>query len=133
MSIKMDNDQNIPINTDACFEYYEQLASQEEVYLEEIEEEVVTILTAYVSSASQNDRSPMTDICVARESDLEIEGPMTNPKINPKINPRMAGDPEAPLVDASEELITGDADDPPLSEEVVQEMLPDSPARGSDL
>lgn len=129
MSIKMDNDQNIPINTDACFEYYEQLASQEEVYLEEIEEEVVTILTAYVSSASQNDRSPMTDICVARESDLEIEGPMTNPKINP----RMAGDPEAPLVDASEELITGDADDPPLSEEVVQEMLPDSPARGSGL
>ena len=32
-----------------------------------------------------------------------------------------------------ENLITGDADDPPLSKEAVEEMLNDSPARGSDL
>jgi hypothetical protein len=45
----MDNDKNIPMDTDA---YDEELASQEELYLEETEEEVRAILTSYVSSAS---------------------------------------------------------------------------------
>jgi hypothetical protein len=128
MSIQMDNDQNIPNDPDACFEYYEQLASQEEVYLEETEVEVVAILTTYVSSAPQNDRSTMIDICGERESEQEIEGPMTNPNNSP----RMAENTNEQLVEASEELITGDADDPPLSEEAVEEMLIDSP-RGSNL
>ena len=101
----MDNDQNIPMDTDA---YYEELAGQEELYLEETEEEVVAILTSYVSLASQNYRSTGIENCGLRESDEQ-------------------------LVDASEELITGDADDPPLSEEAVQGILNDSPARGSDL
>ena len=52
---------------------------------------------------------------------------------DPKNNPRIAESRAEQLVDASEELITGDADDPPLSEEAVQEMLNDSPAGGSDL
>ena len=47
-------------------------------------------------------------------------------------NPRMVGNPDEQLVEAVEELITGDSDDPPLSEDSVQEMLNDSPARGSD-
>lgn len=122
MSIQMDNDQNIPIDKDACFEYYEELASQEELYLEETEEEVVAILTAYVSSTPQNDRSTMIDICLERESDLEIVVPM----ISPKNSPRIAENTNEQLVEASEELITGDADDPPLSEEAVVEMLNDS-------
>jgi hypothetical protein len=46
MSININNDKNIPIDTHAC---YEELASQEELYLEETEEEVVAILTSYVS------------------------------------------------------------------------------------
>jgi hypothetical protein len=125
MSININNDKNIPIDTDAC---YEELASQEELYLEETEEEVVAILTSYVASASQNDHSTV-DICAERESDLEIDGAMTD-QTN---NPRIAGNLDEQLVEASEELITGDADDPPLSEEAVQEMLNDSPARGSDL
>ena len=66
MSI-INNDKNIPIDTDAC---YEQLASQEELYLEETEEEVVAILTSYVSPASQGDHSTIIDICAERESGL---------------------------------------------------------------
>ena len=60
MSMNINNDKNIPIDTDAC---YEKLASQEELYLEETEEEVVAILTSYVSPASQSDRSAIIDIC----------------------------------------------------------------------
>jgi hypothetical protein len=52
---------------------------------------------------------------------------------NANDDPRIAESRDEQLVDASEELITGDADDPPLSEETVQEMLNDSPVRGSDL
>jgi hypothetical protein len=100
MSINVENDNNIPINTDAYYEYYEELASQEELYLEETEEQVVAILTSYVSPASQNYSSTVIENCVLRESDEQ-------------------------LVEASEELITGDADDPPLSEEAVHEMLND--------
>lgn len=43
---------------------------------------------------------------------------------------RIAGSLDAQLNHASEELITGDSDDPPLSEEEVVEMLNDSPAQG---
>jgi len=129
MSINMNNDKNIPIDTDAYYEYYEELASQEELYLEETEEEVSAILTSYVSSASRSVRSIMAENCRLREPDLEIRGSMTDPKNNPRIAESRAEQ----LVDASEELITGDADDPPLSEEAVQEMLNDSPAGGSDL
>ena len=58
MSININNDKNIPIDPDAC---YEELASQEELYLEETEEEVVAILTSYVSPASQSDRSTINN------------------------------------------------------------------------
>jgi hypothetical protein len=129
MSSNMHNDQNIPTDTDVYYEYYEELASQAELYLEETDEEVVAILTSYASSASQNDRSTMIDICGERESDLEIEGAMTALTNNP----RVARDSDEQLVEAVEELITGDSDDPPLSEEAVQEMVNDSPAGGSDL
>lgn len=123
MAIDVNNDKNIPIDTDAG---YEKLASQEELYLEETEEEVVAILTSHVSPASKSDRSTI-DICAERESGLEIEGAMTD-----LTNPRMVGNADEQLVEAIEELITGDSDDPPLSEDSVQEMLNDSPARGPD-
>ncbi len=124
MSINANNNKNIPIDTDAC---YEEVASQEELYLEETEEEVVAILNSYVSPASQSDRSTIIDICAEKESDLEIEGVMTD-----LTSPRMVGNPDEQLVEAVEELITGDSDDPPLSEDPIQEMLNDSPARGPD-
>ena len=126
MSVEKVNDENTSIHTEA---YYEALASQEELYLEETEEEVRAILSSYVSSASRNDRSIVTENCRLREPDLEVRGSMTDPKNNPRI----AESRDEQLVDASEELIPGDVDDPPLSEESVQEMLNDSLARGSDL
>ncbi len=41
MSINMNSDKNIPTDTEA---YYETVASQEEIYLEEVEEELRAIL-----------------------------------------------------------------------------------------
>jgi hypothetical protein len=58
---------------------------------------------------------------------LEIERVTTD-----LTSPPMVGNPDEQLVEAAEELITGDSDDPPLSEDSIQEMLNDSPARGSD-
>jgi hypothetical protein len=55
---------------------------------------------------------------------LEIEGEMTDLR-----SPRMVGNLDEQLVEAIEELITGDSDDPPLSENSVHEMLSDSPER----
>jgi hypothetical protein len=43
MSINMNNGENIPTDTRAC---NEELAAQEEIYLEETEEEVRAILTS---------------------------------------------------------------------------------------
>lgn len=119
MSINVDSDKDIPIETDAYYEYYEELACQEELYLEEIEEEVVTILTSYVSPASQNGLSLVTEYSEFRELDLEVKESMTDPKNDPCL----AEKPDGPLVEAVEELITGDADDPPLSEGAIFEML----------
>jgi len=124
MSINANNNKNIPVDTGAC---YEEVASQEELYLEGTEEEVVAILTSYVSPASKSDRSTIIDICAERESDLEIERVTTD-----LTSPPMLGNPDEQLVEAAEGLITGDSDDPPLSEDSIQEMLNDSRARGSD-
>ena len=48
---------------------------------------------------------------------------------DPKNNPRITESLDKQLNHAAEELITGDSDDPPLSEEEVVEMLNDSPAQ----
>ena len=110
MSININNDKNIPNDSHAC---YEELASQEELYLEETEEEVVAILTSYVSPTSRRDRS-IVDVRAKRESGLEIEVAAD------VTNPRMVTNADEQLVKAIEELITGDSDDPPLSEDSIQ-------------
>jgi hypothetical protein len=125
VSIDVENDNNIPINTDAYYEYYEELASQEELYLEETEEQVVAILTSYVSPASGIARSMVTENCGLREPDLEVRESMTDTKNDPRIAESL----DEQLDDAVEELITGDADDPPFSEEAVVEMLSDAYAQ----
>jgi hypothetical protein len=51
---------------------------------------------------------------------LEIEVAMTD-----VTNPRMVTNADEQLVRAIEELITGDSDDLPLSEDSIQEMLND--------
>jgi hypothetical protein len=82
MPIYWNHDQSLPTDVDA---QYEMIASQEEIYLEETEEELRAILIFADLSPSEN----------ADEQ----------------------------LGDAAEELITGDSDDPPLSEEAVVERL----------
>ena len=111
MSIIANNNKNIPVDTDAC---NEEVASQEELYLEETEEEVVAILTSYVSPASKSDRSTIIDICAERESDLEIERVTTD-----LTSPSMVGNRDEQLVEAAEELITGNLDDSPLNEDSI--------------
>ena len=83
------------------------------------------ILTSYVSPTSKSDR-PRVDACAKRESGLEME------VATDVTNARMVTNADEHLVKAIEEVITGDSDDPPLSEDSIQEMLNDSPARGSD-
>src|SRR6201987_2912550 len=111
MSINANNNKNIPVATDAC---YEEVPSPEEPYPEETEEEVVAILTSSVSPASKSNRSTIIDICAERESDLEIERVTTDLKSPPTV-----GNPDEQLVEAAEELITGDSDDPPLNEDSI--------------
>jgi hypothetical protein len=99
MSINMNDDEmipeNIPTDIDAC---YEIVASQEEIYLETTEETLRAILISEdpfgcVQETVCVDCFPPVD---SRDDDLD----------------RAAG-----------ELITGDSDDPPLSEEAVAEIL----------
>ena len=50
-------------------------------------------------------------------------GRWKDPMTNTNDDPRIAASLEEQLDHAAEELITGDSDDPPLSEETVVEMI----------
>lgn len=84
MLIHENNDKSIGTDADA---YYEAVASQEEICLEENEEELRAILES--------------------DDQARPEG----------------GIPDQQREHAVEELITGDSDDPPLSEVAVENML----------
>jgi len=103
MSINMSKDKNIPTDTES---YYETVASQEEIYLEETEEELRAILIS-------DDPTPSQDKNMTDENN----------------NPPIAESLDEWLEHAAEELITGDSDDPPLSEKAVVEMLNESDAQ----
>lgn len=77
-----------PLVTDDAETYSEAVASQEEMYLEKVEEDLRTVLIS--------------------------DDPLPPPSEAP----------EQLRKHAIEELVTGDSDDPPLSEEVVESMLP---------
>lgn len=99
-SIYKSNDEEIPTDTGA---YYEAVASQEEIYLEETDEELPAILIfGYPSSSRREVKRSMPDVNNV---------------------PRAAENLDEQLNHAAEELVTGDSDDPPLSEEAVVEML----------
>ena len=100
MSINMSNNKNIPTETEAC---YEMIASQEEIYMEETEEEVRAILI--FSDPSPSLREVERSMCDANNG------------------PRIAESLDEQLEHAAEELITGDSEGPPLSEETVVEVL----------
>jgi len=84
MRLYDNGNRGIPTDSDAC---YEVVASQEEIYLEETEEELRMI--------------------------LESDDPPT--RLDESFNQQQEC--------AAEELIMGDSDDPPLSEETVLQML----------
>ena len=76
--------------------YYETVASEEEIYLEETEEEVFEVLITEDESTLRKD--PLNRTCVGETLNEQ-------------------------RIHAAEELITGDSDDPPLSEEDVSKLL----------
>ena len=86
MSVDKSSAENVQNHTEA---YYEELASQEEIYLEEREERARAVLISETPSPSE---------CKAESLDEQLNH-------------------------ATEELVTGDSDDPPLSEGTVAEML----------
>lgn len=86
----------VPADTDA---YYEAVASQEEIYLEEVEETLRAILISEDPLASTQEVIIGSDCCVVADR-LDDE-----------------------LDHAAEELVAGDADDPLLGEEDVVETL----------
>ena len=88
--------ENIPTDTDI---YYEVVASQEEIYLETIEETLRAILISEDPFAYAQEETVCVDCCPSVDT------------------------PDDELDRAAEELITGDSDDPPLSEEAVGEIL----------
>jgi hypothetical protein len=98
MSIGKSGDEKNTTHTEA---FYEELACQEEIYLEEREEAARAILVPEDSSPV---RKP------ERSCDASSE---------PRLDERV----DTQVDHATEELITGDSDDPPLSEEAVAEML----------
>jgi len=97
MSISANDDKDFPADIEAC---YETLASQEEIYLEEREEELHVILDAYVASPSRNES--MTD---AHDS-LGVPDSL-----------------KEQLEEAAEALSTEDADESLFSKEEILEIL----------
>jgi hypothetical protein len=87
MSIDKSNDENIPAQTEDC---YEAVASQEQEYLDEGVEKL-------------------------REREILVSN---NTPVDECLDEKPG--------QAAEELIVGDSDDPPLSDEEVVEMLTDS-------
>jgi hypothetical protein len=94
------NSGNIPDDSEAS---YEELASQEEIYLEETEVEVHAVLESYHSTSS------------LEEVENSICGVNSDPCRTESLDEQ--------LDHAAEELITGDSDDPPLSEDAAVEMV----------
>jgi hypothetical protein len=116
MSTNMNNDKDNPTDAEAC---YETVAGQEEIYLEETEEEVRAILVFCDPPPSQNNDLTLGEKCEVRELDWEADSSTTETNDNPRIDENLNDQRNQ----AAEELITGDSDDPPLSEEEVGEKL----------
>jgi hypothetical protein len=115
MSINMSNDKDVPIDADG---YYERVASQEEIYLAETEEELRAIWISYHTSPSRNSSSISAENRGERNLDWGKRS-MSDANNDPCIAESL----DEQLNHAAEDLIAGDSDDPPLSEEAVVEMV----------
>jgi hypothetical protein len=116
MFIYESKDENIPADTDA---YYEAVASQEEIYLEETEEELRMILTAEDSNQSETVRVALAKNRREQRLSCEIMRSMADANNDFGIAESL----NEQLNHAAKELITGDSDDVPLSDEATGEML----------
>lgn len=121
MSFNTSNDQNRPPDTE---EYYEAVACQEEIYLEETEEEIRAILIFDDPPAVNSDGT-----WSANRAEPEPDGEVSRSMSDTNNEPCTAESLDEKLTHAAEELITGDSDDPPLSEKAVTEMLNDAPTQ----
>jgi hypothetical protein len=90
--------------------YYEELTSQEEIYLEEVEERARAVLISETPSLSA-----LSIDVVSLEAKCSVTDAGSGPG--------MAGSSDEQMEQAAAELITGDPDDPPLSDEAVAKML----------
>jgi hypothetical protein len=110
MSINKNTDEKTQNHTEA---YYEELASQEEIYLEEREERARAILISETPSPSG-----------CQQLSFESEPPEVKTSVTVVTHsPHTAKSSDEQLNHAAEELITGDSDDPPLSDETVEDLL----------
>ena len=110
MSIDKSSDENVQNHTEA---YYEELAAQEEIYLEEMEEHARAVLISEKPSPFGCEQ-----VSFDREW-LNVTRSVTGANNNPRIDESL----DEQRNHAAEELVTGDSDDSPLSEEAVAEML----------
>jgi len=114
MAMNTDDD-DTPTGTQA---YYETIASQEEIYLEAVEEELRAFLISYDPYPSRSSDSTFAKTPGERQLDPKRRS------ISDTLNdPRMDGSSDEQLEHHAEELITGDSDDPPIGHEAVVEML----------
>ena len=101
MSVNMSDDEMIPPNISTDTDSYDEaVASQVETYLEETEETLRAILISENPFAYVQQETVCVDCCFLTDN-LD----------------------EEKLDQAAKELITGDSDDPPLSEEAVGEIV----------
>lgn len=114
MSMNADDAPDTPKHTDA---YYETIASQEEIYMEETEETLRAILISY-------DPYPRSNGSTLAETDGEGKLDQGRRSISEaNSDPWMAESLDEQLQHIAEQLITGDSDDPPIGHEAILEML----------
>ena len=112
MSGNENDDKKLPADGEACDET---VAGEEELYLEETEEEVSAVLISYDVSRSRNDCSTGPEDGIFDWEQAALSESNSDLTVAESLDDQ--------LIRAAEELITGDADDPPLSEKVVMEMI----------
>ena len=114
MAMHTDGD-DTPTGTEA---YYETIASQEEIYLEAVEEELRAFLISYDPYPSRSGDSISAKTPGERNLD-----PKRRSISEASNDPYRAASLDEQLELIAEELITGDSDDPPICHEAVVEML----------
>ena len=115
MLINKNGGNGTPAHSEA---YYEIIASQEQIYLEEIEEKLRAILISYDPYSSRRNGSASAKA----HGEKELDGGSTS-IFEANLDRCLPETPDEYLQHIAEELITGDSDDPPICAETVVEML----------